>query len=148
MRLTPQDGFRPDMALIPQMTVPTGHRAFSAGEVLPGVNWIYGWELNDIVSTAGSTQFNRSMDDTGNAYTEWAQSLTIGYSITDRVGAYTEWFALFPHSANAVKPQHCFNGGLTILISSDIQWDLRAGLGLNDAADDFFAGTGLSIRFR
>jgi len=47
-----------------------------------------------------------------------------------------------------MKPQHYFDGGLTYLISSDVQWDLRAGLGLNDAADDFFVGTGLSIRFR
>lgn len=146
--LTPQDGFLPEMALIPQMTVPTGHSAFTAGEVLPGMNWIYGWEINDIVSTAGSTQFNRAMDGTGNAYTEWAQSWTIGYSLTDRVGAYTEWFAFFPHSADAAKPQHYFDGGMTYLISSDVPWDLRAGLGLNDAADDFFVGTGLSIRFR
>lgn len=52
------------------------------------------------------------------------------------------------HCADTVKPQHYCDGGLTYLISSDVQWDIRAGLGLNDAADDFFVGTGLSIRFR
>ncbi|MCA9088822.1 MAG: transporter [Planctomycetaceae bacterium] len=70
LALTPQAGFLPEMAIIPQMTVPTGHSTLTAGEVLPGVNWIYGWEINDILSTAGSTQFNRAMDDTGSAYTE------------------------------------------------------------------------------
>jgi len=27
-----------------------------------------------------------------------------------------------------------------------VQWDVRAGVGLNDAADDYFVGTGLSVR--
>ena len=137
------------MALIPQMTVPTCAGAFSADEVLPGVNWIYGWEINDFVSTAGSTQFNRAIDDgTGDTYSEWAQSWTAAYTLTDRWGAYTEWFAFFPHSAATAQTEHYFNGGFTFLATDDIQWDIRAGLGLNDAADDFFVGTGLSIRFQ
>ena len=43
---------------------------------------------------------------------------------------------------------HYINGGFTYLITNDIQWDIRAGAGLNDAAEDYFIGTGLSIRFR
>tara|TARA_R110001592_G_scaffold360963_1_gene670417 strand:- start:4594 stop:5247 length:654 start_codon:yes stop_codon:yes gene_type:complete len=146
--LTPQECILPEMALIPQMTVPTGADEFTAGEVLPGLNWIYSWEINDFISTAGSTQLNRASDEgTGNAYTEWAQSWTIGYSLTEKVGAYTEWFAFFPQSADTAKPEYYFNGGFTYLINNNVQWDIRAGLGLNEAADDFFFGTGLSIRF-
>ncbi|MCA9212882.1 MAG: hypothetical protein KDB27_07455 [Planctomycetales bacterium] len=33
-------------------------------------------------------------------------------------------------------------------MSDDVQFDIRAGMGLNDDADDFFVGTGLSVRFR
>ena len=146
--LTPQECLLPEMAIIPQMWVPTGDDDLTADEVLPGVNWIYGWELNDWLSTAGSTQFNRSLDDNSqSAYTEWAQSWTLAYSISNRVGAYTEWFALFPHSGDAVKPEHYFNGGFTYLLNNDVQWDIRAGVGLNGAADDYFLGTGLSLRF-
>jgi len=61
---------------------------------------------------------------------------------------YTEWFAFFPHGAESAQPQHFVNAGFTFLISDDIQWDIRAGWGLNAAADDFFTGTGLSVRFR
>lgn len=147
--LTPQDGILPEMALIPQMTVPTGADSFSANEVLPGLNWIYGWELNDFLSTAGSTQFNRALDETtGDAYTEWAQSWTIACSLTDKVGAYTEYFGFYPTSADTASPEHYFNGGFTYLVSNDVQWDIRAGTGLNGAADDYFLGTGLSIRFK
>lgn len=147
--LTPQDEFLPEMALIPQMTVPTGADAFTSDEALPGVNWIYSWGINDFLSIAGSTQFNRARDEATSAtYTEWAQSLTAGYSLTDELGAYTEWYAFFPNGADTARVEHYFNGGFSYLLSDDIQWDIRAGTGLTGASDDFFAGTGLAIRFR
>ncbi len=147
--LTPQEGILPSMAIIPQMTVPTGSRAFTADEVLPGLNWVYGWDINDFMSMAGGTQFNRSIDETtSNAYTEWAQSWSIGYSLTDRIGAFTEWYAVFPHGADTANTEHYFDGGFTFGINDDVQWDVFAGVGLNDAADDYFVGTGLAIRFK
>ncbi len=149
LALTPQEGILPEMALVPQMTVPTGGRSFRADEVLPGVNWLYGWDIYDWLGTGGSTQFNRTPDDaTGEAYTEWAQSWTVNYSLTERLGAYTEWFAFFPHSADTARVEHYFDGGFTFLFSDDIQWDIRGGVGLNAAADDYFVGTGLSLRFK
>ena len=146
--LTSQQGILPEMALIPQMTVPTGNDAFTNDEVLPGLNWIYGWEISDCWGTAGSTQFNRSIDEASDrAYTEWAQSWAVAYSLTDRWGAYAEWFGLFPNSAETARVQHYFNGGFTYLLSNDVQWDIRGGTGLNAAADDYFVGTGFSLRF-
>ena len=145
--LTPQTGILPEMALIPQMNVPTGSNAFTSNEVEPGINWVYSWEINDFLSTAGSTQGNRRIDDTGEAYLEIAQSWTVAYSLSARIGAYTEWFAFFPTiGEDTPQAQHFFNGGFTYLINNNIQFDIRAGVGLNDAADDYFLGTGLSIR--
>ena len=145
--LTPQEGLLPEMAIIPQMNVPTGSGGVSDRQVLPGFNWIYGWELNDWLSAAGSTQFNRRVDGTsGDNYTEWAQSWTFGYSLTEKLGGYTEWFALFPTAATTELPQYYFNGGFTYLINNDLQFDIRGGVGLNNAADDYFLGTGFSIR--
>ncbi len=146
--LTPQSCLLPEMALIPQMTVPTAStNNFGAGEVLPGVNWIYSWEINDFISTAGSSQINRALDEiTMRPYLEFAQSWTIAYSLTDELGAYTEWFALIPDGANSALPEHFFNGGFTYLFSDDIQFDIRAGVGLNDSAADYFMGLGFSIR--
>lgn len=146
--LTPQEGLLPEMALIPQMFVPTGSSEFTAGQVNPGVNWIYAWEINDFLSTAGSTQGNRSLDDHDKSFLEIAQSWTVAYSLSDKLGAYTEWFGLFHSGSTVAQVEHYFNGGFTYLLSNDIQFDIRAGMGLNQPADDFFAGTGLSIRFR
>ena len=146
--LTPQEGVLPEMSLIPQMNVPTGSSAFTSDHVEPGVNWIYAWEINDCISTAGSTQGNRRIDDSGEAYFEIAQSWTVAYSLSDELGAYTEWFVLIPNGADTARTEHYFNGGFTYLLSKDVQFDIRAGTGLNGAADDYFVGTGLSIRFK
>lgn len=146
--LTAQQGWRPEMALVPQMTVPSGSRATTSGEVLPGLNWLYGWDLSERISTAGSTQFNRALDGATNAsYTEWAQSWTVGFGLTEKLGGYTEYFGIYPAGADTARVQHYFNGGFTYSFSNDIQWDIRGGKGLNDSADDYFVGTGLVLRF-
>jgi hypothetical protein len=63
------------------------------------------------------------------------------------VGAYAEWYGLMPNGAATARPEHYFNGGFTYLLCDNMQFDIRAGVGLNDVADDYFVGTGLSIRF-
>jgi hypothetical protein len=134
------------MAIVPQMTVPTGGDAFSSQRVLAGVNWLYGWDVTEDWSIAGSTQFNAANDDVDNHYTEWAQSITTGRSISENWAGYAEWFAIIPDSGIGVSTEHYFNTGLTYAIGENAQWDIRVGLGLNDDADDYFAGTGISLR--
>ncbi len=145
--MTPQCGWLPEMSLIPQMTVPSGSSSLTNDTVLAGLNWIYAWEVNDRLSLGGSTQFNRTIDETtGSQYTQWARSFAAGVSLTDTVGAYAEWYGFFPDGADVDPVEHYFNGGFTKLFGSNVQWDVRAGVGLTGDSDDFFVGTGLSIR--
>jgi hypothetical protein len=134
------------MAIMPQMNVPTGHADLSSGEVEPGVNWLYGWDIFERVGAGGSTHVNRAQDDTGRFFAEFAQSFTINYALGDRLGAYTEWLAFFPYDAATALPQQYFDGGFTFRQNNNLQFDIRAGVGLNEAADDFFAGLGSVIR--
>ena len=146
--LTPQECLLPEMAILPQMTVPTGNDDFTSDEVLPGVNWLYTWSLTDRIDIAGNTQANRALDDqTDDVYLEIAQSATMAFGLTERLGAYSEWYGIFPSGADTVEPLHFYNGGFTYLINNDFQLDWRAGLGLNDAADDYFVGAGAAMRF-
>jgi hypothetical protein len=146
--LTPQECMLPETAIIFQMSVPTGADAFTAGEVLPGVNYLYGWELNEDWTLGGSTGVNAATDDeTTDTYSEFSQSFTVGHSWTERVKSYCEWYVLSPISADTNRAENYFNGGFTVLINDDLQWDIRAGVGLNESSDDFFAGSGLSVRY-
>ncbi|HEY8503710.1 MAG TPA: transporter [Gemmataceae bacterium] len=148
--LTEQAGPLPETALILQATVPTGADALSSGQLQPQLSWLYGWDvIPDRLTLAGSTLGFRDRDDGGHDFVTLAQSVTLGYGLTERFGAYTEWYALFPTSAvePGLGPQHFFNGGFTYLVGPNFQLDIRAGLGLNRRADDFFTGTGFVVRY-
>ena len=146
LALAPQEGLLPELAVIPQMNIPTGSASFSSDRFEPGVNLVYGWTLNDSLATAGSTQVNRSYDDNGEGYVEFAQSWTLACALDDRLGAFAEWFAFFPRSTDTTESEQYFNGGFTWLVSDNFQFDIRVGVGLNDEADDFFVGSGFSFR--
>lgn len=142
--LTPQAGLLPESALIVQMTVPTGSTAFTSNQIEPGVDWIYAWDVNDFISLSGSTQGNRSFDDNHRSYLEMAQSWNVSFALTKQLSAFTEWFALIPCGSNT---EHYFDAGFTYLINNNLQLDISAGVGLNEAAVDYFVGAGCSIRF-
>jgi hypothetical protein len=145
--LTPQQGILPEMSLMPQMRVPLGSD-FTAGEVRPGLSWLYGWEVSEFLSTGGSTQANLAIDDgTGDEFTEVAQSWTIGYSLGENLGAYTEWFAFFPAGGDTARTEHYFDGGFIYNWSNDLQFDVRVGKGVSGASTDFFTGAGAVVRF-
>jgi hypothetical protein len=78
-----------------------------------------------------------------------AKSLTVGYTLTERVGAYTEWFAFFPTGTTApgIMQEHYINGGFTFKPVPSVQFDVRCGIGLNRRAEDFFIGSGVSVRY-
>lgn len=148
LTLMQQDGLLPGLAVVPQMTVPTGSAKFSADRILPGINLLYGWDLSDALSISASTHLNLAVDDDANRYTEWAQSLSVGWSLTTKLSSFFEWYALFPVNSTAASAEHYLDAGLAYALSDDLQIDLRVGKGLNDSSDDYFAGTGLAFRFK
>jgi len=150
LALTEQKAHLPETALILQGTLPTGAEDLTAGRLLPGINFLFGWDLiPDLLSAGGSLQANRAVDDDGHPFVLVGQSFTIGYTLTDQFGAYTEWFALYPSGATApdTAPEHYFNGGFTYKVTPDFQLDIRAGVGLNKHAQDFFTGVGFAVRY-
>ena len=146
--LTPQDGWLPEMALMPQMMVPIGSGGLTAGECLPGINWTYSWELNDRWVVAGQTQLNRALDTaTNRPFLDVSQSATMGLGITERLGGYLEWYVMIPDGADVDPTLHYLNGGFTFAVNEDLQLDARVGRGLSQSADDYFAGSGLVFRY-
>lgn len=168
LMMTTQYGILPEMSIMPQMTVPTGGENVSAKQVMPGVNWLYAWVLNDRFTLAGSSQINRANADSisllldpatgdiigatlvpgGEYYASFAQSASLATTlIPDKLGMYTEWFMFVPiGSDSGASNEQYFNGGFTYLVNNNLQLDIRAGVGLNDASADMFTGAGFSIR--
>ena len=145
--LTPQECILPETAIILQMTVPTGSSEFTADEVLPGFNFLYGWDINDrlVDRCFYADESSRRRRD--------GRFLRRVCAVVDRwsrrgptaSAATRNGIVLVPCSADTNHTENYFNGGFTVLLNDDVQWDVRAGVGLNEAADDYFVGTGLSI---
>lgn len=147
--LTEQKSYLPETALIIQMTIPTGVNSLSQEKTLPGLNYCFGWDVNDLLSFGGCSQGNAAVDDFGHTYLELSQSLTVGFKLTEKLGAYTEWFAFFPSGAISpdVTAQHYVDGGFTYKITPLFQLDIRGGKGLTHSADDYFLGAGFAVKY-
>ncbi|MBL8823101.1 MAG: transporter [Planctomycetia bacterium] len=149
LALTEQKEYMPESALIIQATVPTGSDNTTTGKTLPGMNYLFGWDITDKISMGGSIQGNAAVTDSGHSYLELAQSLTVGYAFTEKLGSYMEVFGIEPFSGNApdIGPYYFFDGGFTYKFTPNFQYDIRAGVGLNKQSDDFFVGAGFAVRF-
>ena len=146
--LTAQEDKAPETALILEISVPSGDDVFGGDETLPTVMYIYAWELDNGMTLAGQTAFNRAIDGgSGDAYLEYSQAIGVGFGLTEKMGGYFEWFCMIPDGAETEVQQHYMDGGVALSITKDLQLDWRAGFGLNDAADDFFTGVGLIYRW-
>ena len=146
--LSEQDGLLPATAILTQMTVPIGSAGFSDDRTLPGVNFVYGWDVTDNLSLAGGSQVNQAVGDDSDLYAEWAQSVTAGVRLGPRIGVYGEWFGFFPSQPASAGSEHYFDTGLGWLVTNDLQWDIRIGFGLNEPAENVLFGTGMSVRVR
>jgi hypothetical protein len=146
--LTEKDKFLPESSLIIQTAVPSSSSAFTSRKMLPGLLLLYSWDLiPDRVSLSGSSQANAAVDPTSHSYLQLAQSLVLGYTFNPKLGAYAEWYALFPYGAvTGVVPQYNFDSGFTYKLTYNLQFDIRAGLGLTHTTD-FFTGAGVSYRY-
>jgi hypothetical protein len=142
--ITPSTGIFPEISIVPQITVPTGR--IGSDHSLPGVNLLYAWDLTDETYLGANTQINRE-DDDGNLYSEWAQSIAVGTSLTDSIGCYIEWFALFPRDLKSARDEHFANGGLTYFINNNMMFDIRAGHSIEQSTEKSFYGIGYSVRF-
>ena len=68
---------------------------------------------------------------------------TLNFSINEQVGAYVGYFGQYWEFPNT----NFVEGGFTYLLSDDTQIDINGGYRIDDNADGYFLGLGLSQRF-
>jgi Putative MetA-pathway of phenol degradation len=141
-----QDGLLPAIAVIPQVTVPTGSTEVTAGRVLPGVNLDFNWEIvKDRFGIELLLADNQVRDDVSGTHNEFATGLTGVLQLTKNLEGFVEWDAYVPTGAHDAA-RHYAVGGLVYFVTPDLAVDIRAGVGLNDHAEGFIAGLGFALR--
>ncbi len=148
LALIEQDRYVPQIALIPQMTVPTGGKEVTADRVLPGVNVDLGWEIiKDLLDVELLVATNSVADGDRSSHVEVATGLTAAVALTRTLEMFVEWDAFYPVGGTSAGTRHYAVGGLVYFITKNIAIDIRAGVGLNRQANDVIAGTGFAVRY-
>lgn len=148
--LTEQRGLLPALALIPQMTVPTGGRGETANRVLPGLNVDGAWEvIDDLFTIEFVVATNQVADDIHHTHVEVATGLTGAFRVTRALEVFVEWDAAYPSGSDrpGAGPRHSAVGGLVYFVSKDLAVDLRVGTGLSARAPDLLVGAGFAVRY-
>lgn len=146
LRLYSQEGSPFALSTITDMNIPSGSSDKTADDVEPAVKLLWSYNLCTFAQLAGNMNFSAPKANKNQKYFEPAASVSLGLDMTDRLGVYVEYFGFYPVNIDAVKTRHLLNGGFTYVLTDNLQFDIRAGFGLNSNAEDFFTGTGVSVR--
>lgn len=149
VQLIPGAGARPAVALLGGVTLPTGHQAFGAEGIDPDLRLAMAHELPGGFGLGYNlgAQWTTETDPAGDESlrTDLIYTVVASRTVTDRLGLFSEAFGLF--GVGDGRPSwHSLDAGLTLGVGPTVQLDLSAGLGLTDAADDWFVGAGISLR--
>ena len=148
--LREEQGRTPQMALLVSTSVPVGDDELTSDRFDPQLRLAFSNTLSETVGLGYNVglAFASEPGDDGEIHTLSSVFYTValGFGLGDRLGAFVEVFGDFPASASG-DSAHSFDGGFTYLVRDNVQLDLFAGLGLSDAADDWFLGLGISVRF-
>ncbi len=156
LRATDQCNWVPESAVELRFTAPTGSREWSTERVEFGLDYIYGWRLNERAEIYGSTGFATNAlgdfsllpdEQAGDHFMLYTQSVALGYEMTEQTTLYTEFFGLFADGLAEDQNPVFFNVGVDFYVTDDVVVDFRVGMGLNGDSDDLFAGAGGGWRF-
>ena len=150
--LTQQKDVFPAIAVIPQMMVPTGSSTLTANRVLPGLNVDMSWEIvknffSVEVLVGNNGVAGKYADEIHTSHFETSTGITAAVQVTKKLEAFAEWDAIYQIDGADRGPRHYVVAGLVYFITSDLEIDGRAGVGLNDRSNNLITGVGFAVRF-
>ncbi len=143
------DGWRPEMALLVGLSLPTGGDQYSSNGIDPSFLVAFAHELSPKLSL-GYNVGAKWESSAGNPVREKLAlySAALGLGLTDRLSAFFEFFGNEKQTGSMVTSEGfiAVDSGLTFLLTDIVQLDLYIGRGLAGQTEDVFVGMGLSFR--
>jgi hypothetical protein len=142
-------GLAPQLALLVDAVLPTGEKGFRTERIDPRVRLAGAHSISDRIGlgwNVGVVALSIE-DDGGEQHTHGVgrYSLSAAFGFGERWGAFAEVFGFVPLSGPD-STKNLFDAGFTFLVSDTVQLDMSGGIGLSEAADDWFVGAGISFR--
>ena len=144
--ITRADGWRPELALLSGLSLPTGDHGFSSDGVDPSFLVAFAHELLPRLSLGYNVGAAwESSADRPNRDAFLVYSVVLGVRLTDHLSTFIELFG-DRQTTGTSATSASVDGGLTWLVTDIVQVDVSVGRGLWGPTDDVFVGTGLSFR--
>ena len=136
--LAHENGYLPESAVIIDLNLPIGEEEYVGNDATPRMLFTLSHTLSDIVSVGynlGGEWFDNSMT--------LIYSGVVGFALMSNMGYFLEFYG---NTASGQQSAVQFDTGLTLLLQSNLQFDLSFGVALEHISPDYFIGAGLSYR--
>lgn len=147
IKLREEKGAAPELSLLVDAIIPSGSKSFRAERIDPAIRFAGSHTLSERLGLGYNVGFGALTieEDSGDTDTLGLgrYSLALGIGLSERWGTFVEVFGFMPTTGG---PAHSLDSGLTYLVTRNVQLDISGGLGLNDRAEDWFVGAGISFR--
>lgn len=140
------DGVTPALALLGNLTLPTGSRALRGRGPLPQIQLAAEWELPEDWSLAVTQGVGKDWDDDGARYSYGILAASVGKKFSERVQGFLEVGAPQIASTTHGGKQLQVDMGVSWLVNRDCQVDVMVVRGLNSNTPDISLAFGLSVR--
>jgi len=139
-----REGPKYNLTALGLLSLPLGSAPSTSDHVDPLVGLLWDDSLSSQASLFGVVEATSFIFEGDRIY---AAQVAIGasFSHTDRLGTFIEIYSAVP-SRSKLDDEVVMDGGVTYLLSHDVQLDMNAGVGLNSASNDFI-GFGVASRF-
>ncbi|MEP5612874.1 MAG: transporter [Cyclobacteriaceae bacterium] len=129
-----EDGWKPQMSVIGQLTFKTGEESFRPASTVAEVRLNFQNTLSENVSLG----YNLGYVDSG--FNEILYSVVLGVGLVDGWSFFVEPYGFFGDDID-----QRINAGLIYLAKSNLQFDISFGSGISKIAPDSFLGFGASF---
>lgn len=132
-------------ALLLNTVVPTGSRDVAEHRFQPGANFAASFDLPKDVGLTLNLGATRASDG-GDRFTQISGAACFNFTLSPKVGTFAE---LYAYNGNGGPTQKYLDGGVTYLLTPQLQLDASAGIGLGNRAGgpDYFVGAGVARLF-
>lgn len=141
-------GWLPETTLLAGTSLPFGKDGISSERSDPFLRFLLqytlpkGFSFGSNIGVTWKTSATASGGKDTNA--DFIYTALLGYAVNPQVDAFVEFFGALPLDEG--EDRHGFDAGFAWRVLPMVQFDLSAGVGLNDAALDLFIAVGISYR--
>jgi len=146
-RFVEQHGAVPTFAALFELDIPIATSGGATNAVDPMLTLLAGWSLAadwSFDANLGLSGPSQGVENPARVF-QLDPVLTLEWDALERVGLFIEWYS--SAKTNGEPTQQSTDGGITYLVTDNLQIDFAAGAGLNAPAPDFYVGAGLAWRW-